>query len=231
MSAVAIITARGGSKRIPRKNLRPFLGKPIIAYSIAAALESELFDEVMVSTDDAEIADVARALGAEVPFMRSVKTSDDYATTADVLHEVIDEYAARGTVFDFACCIYPTAPFVTADKLNRAFALLQETDADTVLPIARFSFPIWRSFRKEGDRVFFNWPEHAPTRSQDLPPAFHDTGQFYFFRPEMFKQTDLLITQNTIGIEVPETEVQDIDSEEDWVIAELKYRHERLKTE
>jgi pseudaminic acid cytidylyltransferase len=223
MRSVAIITARGGSKRIPRKNLRPFLGKPIIAYSIAAAIESGLFDEVMVSTDDAEIADVSRALGAAVPFMRSAKTSDDFATTADVLHEVIDDYAARGVMPDHACCIYPTAPFVTAEKLRRAYALLDERGADTVLPIARFSFPIWRSFRMEGDRVFYNWPEHAPRRSQDLPPAFQDTGQFYFFRPAVLKRTGLLITENTVGIEVPEMEAQDIDSEEDWALAEIKY--------
>jgi N-acylneuraminate cytidylyltransferase len=223
MRAVAIITARGGSKRIPRKNLRPFLGKPIIAYSIAVALESELFDEVMISTDDAEIAEVSQRLGAKVPFMRSAKTSDDYATTADVLQEVVSEYSARGATMDFACCIYPTAPFVTADKLRRAFALLQESRADAVLPIARFSFPIWRSFRKEGDRVFYNWPEFAPRRSQDLPPAFQDTGQFYFFRPAVLQATGRLITDNTIGFEVPETEMQDLDTEEDWVLAELKY--------
>ena len=225
MRTTAIITARGGSKRIPRKNLRLFLGKPIIAYSITAALESGLFDEVMVSTDDAEIAEVAREYGATVPFMRSARTSDDHATTADVLHEVVAEYQARGTAIDFACCIYPTAPFVTAEKLRRAFALLQESGADTVLPIARFSFPIWRSFRLEGDRVFYNWPEYAPRRSQDLPPAFQDTGQFYFFRPAVLQATNLLITENTIGIEVPETEVQDIDSEADWVLAEIKYTH------
>lgn len=227
MRRIAIITARGGSKRIPRKNLRLFLSRPIIAYSIEAALESGLFDEVMVSTDDAEIADVARALGAEVPFLRSAKTSDDYATTADVLHEVVGEYARRGVAIDFACCIYPTAPFVTADKLRRAFEILLESGADTVLPIARFSFPIWRSFRQEGDRLFYNWPEFAPRRSQDLPPAFQDTGQFYFFRPSILQATGLLITENTVGLEVPETEVQDIDSEEDWVLAELKFGHVR----
>lgn len=225
MRNIAIITARGGSKRIPRKNLRLFLGRPIIAYPIAAALEADLFDEVMVSTDDEEIAELSRGLGATVPFMRSAKTSDDYATTADVLHEVLGEYAARGVTIDVACCIYPTAPFITAEKLRRAFELLGSSGSDAVLPIARFSFPIWRSFRKEGDRVFYNWPEFAPKRSQDLPPAFQDTGQFYFFRPAVLQATGLLITDNTLGIEVPETEVQDIDSEEDWLIAELKYQH------
>lgn len=224
MSNVAIITARGGSKRIPRKNLRPFLGEPIITYSILAALDSNLFGEVMVSTDDEEIAAVARDHGAAVPFMRSAATSDDYATTAQVLEEVIGDYLKLGREFDFACCIYPTAPFVTADKLRHAFDLLTESGADAVLPIARFSFPIWRSFRLDGDRVFYNWPEFAPKRSQDLAPAFQDTGQFYFFRPAILRSTSKLITDNTIGIEVDELEVQDIDTDQDWRLAEIKYR-------
>ena len=224
---VAIITARGGSKRIPRKNLRDFLGRPIIAYSIEAALASALFDEVMVSTDDEEIAEVGRRYGASVPFMRSAANSNDYATTAQVLEEVVAEYKRRGTEIDYACCIYPTAPFVTAEKLQAAFEKLIETGADTVLPITGFSFPIWRSFRVDGERVFFNWPEFAPKRSQDLPPAYHDAGQFYFFHPAVLKATGLLITSNTVGIEVSELEVQDIDSEEDWKLAELKYAHGR----
>lgn len=225
MSSVAIITARGGSKRIPRKNLRPFLGRPIMAYSIEAALDSELFDEVMVSTDDDEIANVARQCGAAVPFMRSRATSDDHATTAQVLYEVITDYARLGRTFAFACCIYPTAPFVTPGKLSAAFEKLKETGADTVLPIARFSFPIWRSFRQVGAKVFYNWPEFAAKRSQDLPPAFQDAGQFYFFRPEILREDSLLIvTENSVGIEVPETEVQDIDTDADWKLAELKYR-------
>jgi pseudaminic acid cytidylyltransferase len=224
MTSVAIITARGGSKRIPRKNLRPFLGRPIIAYSIEAALQSGLFDEVMVSTDDEEIAEVARGCGAVVPFMRSAKTSDDYSTTAQVLEEVIGDYRDRGRIFDYACCIYPTAPFVTADKLRQAFDKLANSDADVVLPIARFSFPIWRSFKLEGDRVFYNWPEYAPMRSQDLPPAFQDAGQFYFFRPDILQGSPLLVTSNSIGIEVDELEVQDIDTEADWRPAEIKFR-------
>lgn len=224
MTSVAIITARGGSKRIPRKNIRPFLGRPIIAYSIEAALQSGLFDEVMVSTDDDEIANVAREHGAVVPFMRSIKASDDHATTAEALAEVIGEYRQRSRAFDFACCIYPTAPFVTADKLRRAFDKLSHSDADLVLPIARFAFPIWRSFRLEGDRVAYNWPEYAPMRSQDLPPAYQDAGQFYFFRTGILRGSRLLVTDNSIGIEVDEVEVQDIDREADWRLAEIKYQ-------
>jgi pseudaminic acid cytidylyltransferase len=223
MRAIAIITARGGSKRIPRKNLRAFLGKPIIAYSIAAALESGLFDEVMVSTEDAEIAALATALGASVPFMRSAENASDHATTKDVLLEVIGRYAERGIIPDIACCIYPTAPFVTAEKLIAAFERQQQSGADTVLPIARFSFPIWRSFRKETDRISYNWPEFAPQRSQDVPPAYYDTGQFYFFRPAVLIEKNELVTDHTIGIEMSSLEVHDIDDEDDWDMAELKY--------
>jgi len=223
MAAIAIITARGGSKRIPRKNIRSFLGRPIIAYSIEAALQSGLFDEVMVSTDDLEIAGLARQLGARVPFMRSARNADDFATTKDVLVEVLEEYRRRGTEFEFACCLYPTAPFVTAEKLRVAFARLRDSAADTVLPIVRFSFPIQRSFRMEGDRVSYLHPEHSSRRSQDLPPAYHDAGQFYFFRPTRLLETGELVTANTVGIEMPLMEVQDLDDEEDWGIAKIKF--------
>jgi pseudaminic acid cytidylyltransferase len=221
--AVAIITARGGSKRIPRKNIKPFSGKPIIAYSIEAAIQSGIFDEVMVSTDDEEIAAVAKQFGAKVPFLRSSKASDDYATTADVLKEVIRTYVEKGEAFEYSCCIYPTAPFVTAKKLSDAFDKIVTAGADSVLPVTRFAFPIWRSFKMEEGKVSYNWPEFAPKRSQDLPLAFHDCGQFYFFKTSVFLQTGKLITENTIGLEVPETEVQDIDNEEDWKIAEIKF--------
>jgi len=225
MATIAIITARGGSKRIPRKNVRPFLGKPIIAYSIEAALKSGLFDEVMVSTDDDEIAELSKQLGAGVPFMRSAKNSDDFATTKDVLLEVLGEYRRRGAEFEVGCCIYPTAPFITPEKLCTAFARLRERRADTVLPIVRFSFPILRSFRKEGDNVSYIWPNFAPRRSQDMQPAYHDAGQFYFFKPSVLFDTNELITGNTVGIEMPELEVQDLDEEDDWKIAELKFAH------
>jgi pseudaminic acid cytidylyltransferase len=220
---VAIITARGGSKRIPRKNIKLFNGKPIIAYAIEAAIHSGIFAEIMVSTDDEEISDVGKQYGATVPFMRTFKTSDDHATTADVLKEVLQSYRQRGKEFEYACCIYPTAPFITSEKLMNAFSKLIDTGADTILPVTRFSFPIWRSFKMENEKVSYNWPEFAPKRSQDLPTAFHDCGQFYFFRTSVFLQTGKLITENTIGLEVPESEVQDIDNEEDWKIAEIKF--------
>lgn len=176
VSAIAIIPARGGSKRIPRKNVRSFLGRPILEYGVAAALEAGIFDEVMVSSDDEEIADIARAAGAQVPFLRSAATSDDHSTTAHVVEEVIADYARLGRSFDFACCIYPTAPFITASKLREAFGMLKRTGADVVLPIAPSSFPIWCSFREEGDQIRHIWPEHAAKRSQDLEQSYEDAG-------------------------------------------------------
>ena len=222
--SVAIITARGGSKRIPRKNIKNFMDKPIIAYSIIAALESGIFDEVMVSTDDQEIAEVSKQYGAVVPFFRSRETSDDFSNTNDVLKEVITVYQSMGKKFDQACCIYPTAPFVTAAKLQTAFKMLKESDADCVMSVAEFSFPIWRSVSMdENHRIAFNWPENAFRRSQDLPPAYHDCGQYYFFNTERFLATGRLVSDHTLGILTPSTEMQDIDNEEDWKLAEIKY--------
>ena len=222
MSSIAIIPARGGSKRIPGKNSKPFLGKPIIAYVIDAALTSGLFSEVMVSTDDADIADVARQCGASVPFLRSQQTAGDFATTADVLLEVLGQYKQRGQVFSYACCLYPTAPFVTAELLNRAFALLTQTQFDTVYPVQPFSFPIQRAVRLRDQTVQWFQPEHALTRSQDLEPAYHDAGQFYFLRVPAFQRIQRLITNNTGGIVISELDAHDIDSETDWKLAELK---------
>lgn len=224
MSNLAIITARGGSKRIPRKNIRPFLGKPILAYGIDAALQSGLFDGVMVSTDDEEIADIARQYGAAVPFLRDTQTADDYATTAQVLDEVLAQYARQGQVFDYACCLYPTAPFVTPDLLQRAFATLTEKQFDTVYPIQPFSFPIQRAVFLSDASVQWCQPEHALTRSQDLQPAYHDAGQFYFFDVGSFQKNQRLITDNSGGLIISEMQAQDIDSETDWQLAELKFK-------
>lgn len=222
--SIAVITARGGSKRIPRKNIKDFLDKPIIAYSIAAALDARCFDEVMVSTDDREIADVARLCGAKIPFFRSAETSNDFATTADVLVEVLNEYLARGEEFAYACCIYPTAPFVTADKLRRGHDLLRSTGADSAVPVVKFGYPIQRALKIEEGGVKMIWPEHQDSRSQDLMPAYHDCGQFYWIRTQSFLQQKRLFADHTVPIEVPESEVQDIDTDEDWKIAEMKYR-------
>lgn len=221
--SVAIITARGGSKRIPRKNIRDFLGKPIIAYSIAAALESGCFDEVMVSTDDQEIAAIARRFGAKVPFLRSALSANDFAGTEDVLVEVLDEYYRRGDIFEYACCLYPTAPFVTTEKLQSGYELLLQAEADTVLPVVRFSYPIQRALKIEHSRLAMIWPEYLDSRSQDLMPTYHDSGQFYWLKVSQFMESRSLFPVNTVPLEMPESEVQDIDCEEDWKMAEMKY--------
>ena len=224
MARLAIIPARGGSKRIPRKNIKDFLGKPIIAYSIEAAISSSLFDEVMVSTDDEEIALIAKEYGANVPFKRSDKNADDYATTVDVIEEVLESYRQEGEVFDDVCCIYPTAPFVTKDKLNKAFQLLVNNSYDTVMPVIPYSFPIQRSFALKGEKVQMKFPEHKNTRSQDLEKTYHDAGQFYFFRSDILSKKQGLWTKNVAGIKISDLEGQDIDNEEDWLLAELKFK-------
>ena len=222
MSNLAIITARGGSKRIPKKNIKEFCGKPIIAYSIKAALDSGAFDEVMVSTDSEEIKAVAEKYGATVPFMRSDAASNDFATTADVLEEVLQKYQSQGKRFDSFACIYPTAPFVTAPRLAEAVQLLN--DADAVISVVRFSFPPQRAFVVRNGNVAFQYPEYERTRSQDLEPIYHDCGQFYMCKTEMFLEKHSLILPRTKAYELPDEEVQDIDTMSDWEIAEAKYK-------
>lgn len=224
MSKLCIIPARGGSKRIPRKNIRDFLGKPIIAYSIEAALQSGLFDKVMVSTDDGEIAEVSNKYGAEVPFLRSTSTSDDFATTADVLAEVLKQYENLGISFEYACCCYATAPFITAQRLAEGFDKLIAENVDSVFPITAFSYPIFRSLKKSNDgRIGMIWPENLNKRSQDFLEAFHDAGQWYWFVVDRFLKSKQIFTNNSIGLEISPLEVQDIDNEHDWHLAELKY--------
>lgn len=221
---IAIITARGGSKRIPHKNIRDFCGKPIIEYSIRAALDAQVFDTVMVSTDDERIALIAKNAGAEVPFMRSEKTANDYATTTDVLLEVIEQYDKMGIKFENACCIYPTAPFVSAVKLKNAMAMLQKDNRHSVMPVTAYSFPPLRGMVIKDDKLEYKWPEYAMTRSQDLEEIYHDCGQFYAFQVASFIRERKLVTDNTAGIVISELEVQDIDNEVDWELAEAKYR-------
>lgn len=224
MSAIAIITARGGSKRIPRKNIKDFCGKPIIAYSIEAALNSNIFDEVMVSTDDVEIADIARKYGAVVPFMRSEATSNDFATTADVLLEVLGEYKKRGKEYDYHCCIYPTAPFVTSEKLKEAMNLIMSNDADCVAPYAQFSVPPqWRAKIDNDGYVTFMEPELLVIRSQDLTSMYYDPGQFYLYNTKRYVLNNGRVTNKMSAIKVSEMEVQDIDNIDDWKMAEIKY--------
>lgn len=221
MSSVCVITARGGSKRIPRKNIKEFYGKPILSYSIEAALGSELFDEVMVSTDDKEIARIAIKYGAKVPFMRSEKNSGDFATTTDVLAEVIDEYEKLNRKFNYLCCIYPTAPFLTPEKIQKAFLLMCEKKAYGIVPVVRFSYPPQRCFIINEGKLIYKWPENIQKRSQDLQQYYHDAGQFYFWQVDKFKEGKM---SNIIPYIMDEIEVQDIDNLEDWQIAEIKYQ-------
>ena len=226
---IAIITARGGSKRIPKKNIREFCGKPIIAYSIEAAVRSGMFDEIMVSTDSREIADIAVKYGAEVPFLRSPATSGDYATTSDVLEEVLDAYNKRGKNFELMCCIYPTAPFITESKLQGAVQKLERSDADSLVPVVQFSYPPQRAVVFREGLLAYQYPEYEKARSQDLEPVYHDCGQFYLCRTKAFRMYRSLITPKTIPLILREEEVQDIDNDSDWNIAEIKYKMLNLK--
>ncbi len=224
MKTLAMITARGGSKRIPRKNIKEFNGKPIMAYSIEAALSSGVFDEVMVSTDDEEIAEIAKKYGATVPFMRSEKTSNDFATTVDVIEEVLDEYRKLGKDFGIFTCIYPTAPFITADKLKESIDKLSASDADSLIPVVRFSYPPQRAMEIHDGNLVFRQPENLTKRSQDLTPHYHDAGQFYVVKTESFRKNRGIMVGKILPLELSELEVQDIDNEVDWQLAELKYK-------
>lgn len=224
MANLCIIPARGGSKRIPRKNIKLFLGKPIIAFSIEAAIHSGLFDEVMVSTEDAEIAEIAIQYGAKVPFLRNPVTANDHATTFDVIKEVILEYEKRNKDFGFTCCIYACAPFVTEKKLAQAYELLLKEQFDSVFPVMRFGFPVQRSLKMdEVGKINFSYPEYALARSQDLMPSFHDAGQFYWMNTKKCMMLQKILTDNTGSVEISELEGQDIDNVVDWKLAELKY--------
>lgn len=220
MKNLAIIPARGGSKRIPRKNIKDFMGKPIIAYSIEVALKSDLFEEVMVSTDDEEIAEVAIKYGAKVPFIRSKEMSNDYATLADDIDEVKEQYLKLDNTFENICCILATAPLLSAYSLKKGFEILNNNNVDSVRPVVRFSYPIQRALCLDGDnKANMFYPEYQNVRSQDLVPAFHDAGQFYWMRYNLG-----LRGTNKYGFEISGMFVQDIDTEDDWAMAELKYK-------
>ena len=220
---VAVITARGGSKRIPRKNIREFCGKPILAYSIDAALNSGIFDEVMISTEDDEIAEIAVKYGASFPFRRSAENADDHSTSVDVMCEVLDCYDKLGKHPDIMCCLYPTAPFVTAEKLKNAYELLEKNNANAVIPVVKFSFPPQRCFIQKDGFVEYKWKEYQFSRSQDLEPFYHDAGQFVIIRSDVMKEKHSLIPNRTVPFILDDMEVQDIDTLDDWEIAEIKY--------
>jgi pseudaminic acid cytidylyltransferase len=221
---VAVIPARGGSKRIPRKNIRPFNGKPIIAYSIAAAMACGLFDRIIVSTDDAEIASVARGFGAETPFMRPAELSDDHTGTNAVIAHALAWLAAQDLPADVACGIYATAPFVTASDLQSGYDLLISAGKSFAFSVTKFEFPIQRAIRRASDggmAPFF--PEWIDYRSQDLEEAYHDAGQFYWGRAEAFCRDFPLLAVHSAPVILPRYRVMDIDSLEDWTQAELMY--------
>lgn len=222
MRNICIIPARGGSKRIPRKNVRDFLGKPIIAYSIEAAVKSGLFEEVMVSTEDAEIAAIAKQCGASVPFMRSADTANDFAGTDDVIKEVLREYKKQGREFDVVCCIYATAPFVTVENLKKAYEQIGDT-YDAAFSMVRYSYPVQRALCVRNGFVGMREPQYYDARSQDLEPVFHDAGQFYFMKVNDIDNL-LFWTDHTYGLELSELMVQDLDTETDWQLAEMKYK-------
>lgn len=225
---LCIIPARGGSKRVPGKNYKKFLGLPIIAYSIKTAIDSKLFDYVMVSTDDENIANISRKFGATVPFKRSLNNSNDYATTFDVINEVLREYEKLNLKFDIICCLYPCAPFVTKDKLEESLKLMSLNGFDTVFPVVRYSNPIQRAFKLQNNKVEMIYPNFQNFRSQDLEISYFDAGQFYWAITEKLLINKKLFTKNSGCIILDELNAHDIDNEIDWKIAELKYSLNKL---
>lgn len=223
-NCIAIIPARQGSKRIPDKNIRQFLGKPIIVYSIDIAVRSKIFDEIMVSTDSEKIAEIAKLNGANVPFLRSPETSDDFAGIAEVIMEILNRYISMGKTYKYFCCIFPTAPFIKERHLIESYKLLIDKNYDSVFPIVRFSYPILRSLKLIDGRVEMNWPEYFHTRSQDLPVSYHDAGQFYWMKTDALFEQKKIFANNSGGIVISEMEMHDIDNESDWKIAEMKYK-------
>ncbi len=225
MKNVAIIPARGGSKRIPSKNIKEFLGKPIIGYSIEAAKQSGLFEKIVVSTDSKRIAEVANRYGAETPFMRPEEIADDFTTTATVLAHALQWLAAHSSEPQYACCIYATAPFIQVQYLQEGYELLTSKGAASVFPVTTFPFSIFRALKINGDgRLAMFWPQYELTRSNDLPEAYHDAGQFYWVDCKVFLQKQQLYSDDSLPVVVPRHLVQDIDTPEDWTRAEMMYK-------
>ncbi len=225
---LAVIPARGGSKRIPRKNIRSFCGKPIIAWSIEAARESGCFDKVIVSTDDEEIAEVARSAGAAVPFMRPKALADDHTGTVPVVRHAVEWCVGHDQILEHVCCIYATAVFVTGADLQRGLAVLRDHGVRYAFTVSRFSSPIQRALRiTRHGRVEMFHPEQANTRSQDLEPAYHDAGQFYWGTAAAWLAGDPLFSSESAPIVMPDERAQDIDTPEDWSRAEALFRLQR----
>ena len=219
---VAVITARGGSKRIPNKNIRLLAGKPILAWPILAARATGIFDRIIVSTDSPDIANVAKDWGAEVPFMRPAELSDDYTPTAPVLLHALEFLINNNSNPEYACCIYPTAPFLLPEYLQQGLEELREQNAPAVLSVTTYAYPVLRAFKHcESGYLSYNWPEYELTRSQDLPEFYHDAGQFYWVNVRAFCEQKRIIMPGTRPIILPRKYVQDLDTLEDWDVAEL----------
>lgn len=223
MKRVAIIPARGGSKRIPRKNIKPFFGRPMISYSIRAAQESGLFDSVVCSTDDEEIADVARSFGADIPFMRPPELANDHAGTGAVVIHALEWFAETRISYDAACCIYATAPLLDPERLKEGWEKLQ--GKRFAFSVTSFPFPIQRALRQTADgSVDMFWPENLTRRSQDLEPAYHDAAQFYWGWRDAWLNGEIAFSPISAPVILPRTQVVDIDTPEDWEVAEVTYR-------
>jgi N-acylneuraminate cytidylyltransferase len=223
MKRVAIIPARGGSKRIPRKNIKPFFGRPMISYSIRAALDSGLFDSVVVSTDDAEIADVARSCGADIPFMRPPSLANDHAGTGAVVIHALEWFRKNGINYDAACCIYATAPLLEPERLKEGWEKLQ--GRRFAFSVTSYAFPIQRALKQTADgSVDMFWPENLTKRSQDLEPAYHDAAQFYWGWTDAWLNGEIAFSPISAPVILPRTQVVDIDTPEDWEMAEMAYR-------
>lgn len=227
---IAIIPARGGSKRIPGKNIRNFCGKPMIAWSIEAALESKCFDEVVVSTDDERIAEVAIEFGASVPFMRPDNLADDYTGTLPVIRHAVEWFIESGKAVDSACCIYATAPFITKDDIRSGEKSLYESKASFAFSVTTYAFPIQRAIRVlEGGRVEMMDAGQFATRSQDLEEAWHDAGQFYWGTADAWLEERMIFGQDSVAVPIPRYRVQDVDTLEDWESAEYLFEAIRAR--
>ena len=229
MANILIIPARGGSKRILRKNIKEFNGKPIMAYTIDCGLNANVFDEVMVSTDDDEIKAMAIFNHASVPFKRSNENANDHATLAEVLIEVITKYKELGKQFDTICCILPTAALITQERLLEGYEKIKSGKYTSIVPVIKFGYPIQRALKNVDGLLKLREPEHSDTRSQDLEPYYHDSGQFYWVKTEALLKEKTLFTKKAGLIELKESEAQDVDTMEDWEMLKIKYAF--LKTE
>ena len=219
---LCVLPARGGSKRIPGKNIKLFFGKPIIAYSIEAAINTSLFDEIIVSTDDEEVAEIARQYGAKVPFMRPAQLANDFTGTAAVIRHAVEWFQEHGQQVDQVCCIYPTAPFLKTEYIQRGYDQLNEAQSDFAVSVTPYPYPIQRAvFVTDQGRLEMRQPEFMNTRSQDLPVAFHDAAQFYWGQAQAWLQGKPLFTNGTVPVELPRHMVCDIDTPDDWVYAEM----------